>query len=58
MNRTAHALIWAAAIIGSAAVAAANEVSDAASFALVIGMSGAAWTAISAKTPRRRRCSL
>lgn len=58
MTRTVHALIWAAAIIVSAAVAATNEVSEAASFALVIGMSGAAWTAISAQSTRRRRCSL
>lgn len=46
MGRIIHSLIWASAIIVAALVSNANGLGDAASFAIVIGLSGAAWAAL------------
>lgn len=47
MSRILHSLVWASAILLAALVCAANGVSDAASFGIVAGLSGAAIGALS-----------
>ena len=43
MSKTIQSLIWASAIVVAALACVSNGVSDAASFGIVMGLSGAAW---------------
>ena len=50
MDIRAKALIWAAILIGAAVLASSQGLSDGASFALVTGLSGAAWGSINGRS--------
>lgn len=46
MTRVQTALLWASVIIAAAIIMSAINLSDAASFAVVTGLTGAAWAAL------------
>ena len=50
MTTRVKALIWAAIIIGAAFVANAQGLSDAASYGLIAGLTGAAWGSIHSRS--------
>ena len=56
MKRISYSLVWAAAIIVASIVAASSGLSDGASFAVVIGLSGAAWASLHADGACSRGC--
>lgn len=56
MTKTSQALIWAAIIIAAALIASAMDLSNAASFGIVTGLSGAAWGAIESEAGCGRGC--
>lgn len=53
MSNTAKSLIWASIILGTAVLANAQGLSDAASLGLIAGLTGAAFGSLS----QSRRCS-
>ncbi len=50
MDIRAKALVWAAIILGAAFLANSQGLSDGASFALVTGLTGAAWGSINSRS--------
>lgn len=56
MTNRAKALMWAAIILGTAFLAKSQGLSDGASFALVTGLTGAAWGSINARSSCGRGC--
>jgi len=56
MKRIVHSIVWAAMIIAAALIATSAGLGDAAGFAIVAGLSGAAWGAISADMLCGRWC--
>ena len=58
MSDVQKGLVWAAIILGVAAIARWNGVNEDASYALVAGLSAAAWASIGSKGTRCRvsRC--
>ena len=58
MTIQGKALIWAAFIIVAALAASASNMTDNASFALITGLTGAAWASIQSQTNCKRGCAL
>ena len=56
MGKVLQSLIWASAIIIAALVCVSNGVSDAASFGIVMGLSGAAIGSLNSDLGCGRRC--
>ena len=54
MSRTTQSLLWAATIIAAAVASNLNGLSDSASFAVISGLSAAAWGSISRGTACKR----
>lgn len=57
MSNTAKSLIWASIILGTAVLANAQGLSDAASFGLIAGLSGAAIGSLSQSRHCNRACA-
>ncbi|WP_158094267.1 hypothetical protein [Erythrobacter donghaensis] len=56
MTTTGKALIWAVAIIAAAFVMRALGMSDGASFAVIAGLTGAAWASLNSEKGCGRSC--
>ena len=56
MSTTSKALIWATGLITAAIFMQAQEMSDAASFGVIAGLTGAAWGSLNAKAGSARSC--
>ena len=54
MGRIFHSLIWAGAILIAALISSGSGLSDDASFAVVLGLSGAAWASLTPGNPCTR----
>lgn len=54
MTRMTQSLLWAAIILAAAVVSNLNGLSDSASFAVVTGLSAAAWGSINRGTACKR----
>ena len=56
MSNIGKALLWAAGIIATAVFMQAQGMSDGASFGVIAGLSGAAWSSLNAETGCGRSC--
>lgn len=56
MSKNVQALIWAFAMIAIALVCTSNGVSETASFGIVMGLSGAAWSSLQGEMGCGRGC--
>ena len=56
MGKIILSLIWAGAILAAALISAANDLSDGATFGIIMGLTGAAWSSLYADTPCGRGC--
>ncbi len=56
MSEVSKALIWAGIMIIAALLASSSNMSDSASFALIAGLTGAAWGSIHSEAACGRNC--